>query len=280
MQNVLYDQKVKTPFRYPGGKFYAIRHLLPYINNIAHDEYREPFVGGGSVFFAKNKVSLNWINDIDSELINTYEIIRDDPHSIIDGLDSEIASKQRHAEIRNQIVDSKLRRACKYYYLNRTSYSGKMISPSWGYRDKRSIPPHRWHEVIIPASQKLQNTKITNLDFIDVIEAESSVKNVLLYLDPPYFKPSKTKHYVNGFNMKDHKRLRDSLKNTRYTFLLSYEDCDEIRDMYSWAHIYQLAWTYRVGDSNFSDSVRKTGNEIVVTNADFRDSTFKQLKIF
>ena len=42
--------KVKTPFRYPGGKFYALKHILPLIDQISYDEYREPFVGGGSIF--------------------------------------------------------------------------------------------------------------------------------------------------------------------------------------------------------------------------------------
>ena len=69
----LNDKKVKTPFRYAGGKYYALKYLLPYIAQIPHEEFREPFVGGGSVFFGKPKVKKNWINDIDAELINTYK---------------------------------------------------------------------------------------------------------------------------------------------------------------------------------------------------------------
>ena len=70
--------KVKTPFRYPGGKYYALKYLLPYIKRIPHDEYREPFIGGGSVFFGKPKAKTSWINDIDSELINVYKVIQND----------------------------------------------------------------------------------------------------------------------------------------------------------------------------------------------------------
>jgi DNA adenine methylase len=68
----------KTPilFRYPGGKFYAIKLLSKFWEGIEHEEYREPFVGGGSVFFSKQKVDTNWLNDIDKELISVYKAFK------------------------------------------------------------------------------------------------------------------------------------------------------------------------------------------------------------
>ena len=54
--------------RYPGGKFYALKDILPEIEKIKHEEYREPFFGGGTVFFNKTKSSTNWINDKYAEL--------------------------------------------------------------------------------------------------------------------------------------------------------------------------------------------------------------------
>ena len=50
LQSRFWDS-VKSPFRYPGGKFYALKKLLPFVSCVEHDEYREPFIGGGSVFF-------------------------------------------------------------------------------------------------------------------------------------------------------------------------------------------------------------------------------------
>ena len=63
-------------FRYPGGKTKAIKFIKPFWENLSHEEYREPFVGGGSVFIAKEKVETNWINDLDNDLIAFYEIIK------------------------------------------------------------------------------------------------------------------------------------------------------------------------------------------------------------
>ena len=272
-------QRVKTPFRYPGGKYYALKYLLPFINQIPHDEYREPFVGGGSVFFGKAKACTNWINDIDGQLINIYKTFQSKQHykAIIKTLSEETANPERYKQVKNLEPKSNLEKACRYYYLNRTSFSGKMISASWGYREKRSIPPNRWGEVIEPAHKKLARVNITNLDFEGVISMSSKSK-VLLYIDPPYFLPLKRKHYLNGFSKEDHLRLLNSLRRTKHTFLLSYEDCKEIRKLYSWANIYKLAFPYRVQDSNTSNSKRKTGREIIISNRKFRDFEEVRLK--
>lgn len=69
---------IKSPLRYPGGKFYALRHIMPYIQCVEHDEYREPFFGGGAVFFAKQKVKYNIINDLESDIMDFYRWIKDE----------------------------------------------------------------------------------------------------------------------------------------------------------------------------------------------------------
>ncbi len=55
-------EKVLLPFRWAGGKFYALKILERFWKNIDHDEYREPFLGGGAVFWAKTKSNYNWRN--------------------------------------------------------------------------------------------------------------------------------------------------------------------------------------------------------------------------
>ena len=82
------NQKVKSPLRYPGGKFYALKHIMPYIECVDHDEYREPFLGGGSVFFAKTKVKYNILNDLEFEIINFYKAILDDEMKLNVHMDS------------------------------------------------------------------------------------------------------------------------------------------------------------------------------------------------
>ena len=94
--------KIKTCLRYPGGKFYGFKRIEPFLK-IKHDEYREPFIGGGSIFLGKSKASkLNWINDIDKELINFYQVIREDNdrEKLFTLIKNEAANKQRHSEVK------------------------------------------------------------------------------------------------------------------------------------------------------------------------------------
>ncbi|WP_417260814.1 DNA adenine methylase [Celeribacter sp.] len=257
---------VKSPFRYPGGKFYALKHIIPFLNVVEHSEYREPFVGGGSVFFGKKKADRNWINDIDNDLMNVYSHILN-KSSIKDFsvlFDDEYANRERHKEIIQMNAKSSFERAFQTYYLNRTSYSGIINKPAWGYKDGKSSPPKNWKNFLLNAHIKLQNTKITSLDFEEVINAKSKDDKVLIYLDPPYYLADQKRAYTNSFVLKDHKRLADILKNTKFKFCLSYDDCEEIRVLYKWANIYTKSWLYNT--ANINGASRTMGNELIITN--------------
>ena len=260
------NNRVITPFRYPGGKFYALKYLEPFWLTVLHDEYREPFVGGGSVFFAKPKAKFNWINDIDSDLITTYRAIQDPVLSgkLINFLGKETATKKRHAEMKQMPVRDKLSTALRYYYLNRTSYSGITNKPAWGYREDKSSPPANWGKRILEARGGLQETKITCLDFERVISAESTNTSVLIYLDPPYYQADQKRAYTQSFLGGDHIRLAKVLKKTKFKFFLSYDDNQFIRQLYNGFNFYRLKWFYNT--ANLKNKKRNQGHELVITN--------------
>jgi len=263
------SKKVLLPLRYAGGKYYVLKQLERFWGNMPHDEYREPFFGGGAVFWGKEKAKYNWINDIDYELVNFLKFInnKNNRDKILKLFEKEReATREKHQKIKNLIPKNILEEVYKFYYLNRTSFSGKMRNPSWGYRPKRSLPPFRWKERIIPCGEKLKNVKITNLDFEKVINAPSKGKNVLIYLDPPYYLDSKKSHYRNSFSIQDHERLSKILKKTKYKFFLSYDNRPEIKKLYSWANIYDLKFYYRQDNSRDNNNKRKIGDELVITN--------------
>ena len=125
-------KKKPIPFRYPGGTFYALGSLAPYWELCPHEEYREPFMGGGSVFFTKPKAKFNILNDIDNELTTTYKVMQDPAlrEELVMLVSGEIASPERWREVREIQPQNDLEQAFKYYYLNRTSFSGKLSSPA------------------------------------------------------------------------------------------------------------------------------------------------------
>lgn len=241
--------------------------LQPFWEAVEHSEYREPFAGGGTVFFNKPQSEKSWLNDIDSELIATYKAVteKSSREDLLKRFENEVANPERWREVLNFQPKSEVDIAFKYFYLNRTSFSGKLISPAWGYRPKRSLPPERWHERIIPCGDKLVGVELTSIDFQEAIETPTKNK-VLMYVDPPYFLPPKRKHYRHGLDHEDHVRLAESLKKTKHSFFLTYDDAEEIRSLYSWAYIYPLQFFYRVENSATQNGARKQGFELVITN--------------
>ena len=215
---------VKSPFRYAGGKFYALKYIMPFIDAVPHDEYREPFIGGGSIFFAKKKVKYNWINDLEKELIRVYQALQD--RNIIAEFSSrlsvEVANKERFEDVKNWQPSDPIDIVYRTFYLNRTAYCGIINKPAWGYKEKKSSPPQNWVKFLSDVHPKLKGVNITNLDFSEVVKAPQRGKSVLMYLDPPYYKADQERAYIKSFKEADHVRLADLLRNTNYYFCLSY----------------------------------------------------------
>ena len=258
------EDHVQSPFRYPGGKFYALKFIVPMLNCVEHDEYREPFVGGGSVFFGKPAVGSNWINDLETDLIEVYHAIKsqDRVEKLIRRVSKEVANRERHSEVKALVPKSADDLAFKTFYLNRTSYSGIIHKPAWGYEIGQSAPPENWHKPLRNAHVKLQKARITNQDFEEVI-APPSKKRVLMYLDPPYFLADQKRAYTKPFELSDHLRLERSLKKTAHRFCLSYDDCPQVRELYKWANIYERSWFYNTANTK---GPRKLGKELLITN--------------
>jgi len=195
-------------------------------------------------------------------LINCYKTIRDRPQELANFLKNEKALKERHTYFKNSFKPKNdFERAARWFYLNRTSYSGimKMQNCFWGYGDKFSLKPSGWGDRIRECSLKLIDTKITRYDFEKVID--SVPDGAFLFVDPPYFDTDQSKFYTNSFEKDDHFRLAKTLKRNskRIKFLLTYDDSKEIRKLYSWAkNILDMKWTYTI---NRTDDQKKSCGE-------------------
>lgn len=251
-----------SPFRYPGGKFYARKLILSRLPR--HDKYCEPFAGGASIFFAKDNVNKNILNDKDKELINCYVQIKENVEELINLLTGISATKELHRYYKNEFQPSNnLERAMRWYYLNRTSYSGimKFENCYWGYGDKYSMRPENWPSHLRTTSEKLQNTQIYCLDFEELIgDLEDGY---FLFIDPPYFKADQSKFYSCSFTIEDHYRLSEVLhKNQdRFSYLITYDNCDEIREMYDWCTSFQSQeWNYTINRTDDQKNGRKLEN--------------------
>lgn len=258
--------KIKSPFRFPGSKAQAVKFVKPEWERFHHNEYREPFVGGGAIFFAKPKVQVNWLNDLDKDIMVTYKVMANPTMrmELIGLLSKEIATKDRHTEIKNTAPKTKLERAFKTFYLSRTSYSGIINKPAWGYHPLKSVPPKRWGSRIEEAGKKLEGSKLTDYDFTKVIKAKAADEEVFMFVDPPYFKADQKRAYTHSFVDKDHYRLAKELEKTNHAFCLTYDNCEEVKELYRWANVKEVSWRYHTANSN--KATRKMGQELIITN--------------
>lgn len=299
---------INSPFRYAGGKFYARKLILSHVPS--HTAYIEPFAGGGSIFFAKPKVKFNQLNDIDNELVNVYLTIRDNADELIYFLKRRLvkesrvpekytsqvlfgdplpATKELHGFFKNEFKPKdKLERAGRWFYLNRTSYSGIMNSQNmyWGYGEKYSMQPKNWAQNILRTSEKLQGVKITNFDFEKVID--NAPDNALLFLDPPYFNADQDKFYQHYFSKQDHFRLAECLKrNTdRLQLFITYDNIPEIRDLYNWMlEMHDKEWNYCIQrtDDQKNGTAKKgeryKGKELFILNYEGELATLREEEV-
>lgn len=194
-----------------------------------YSRYVEIFGGAGWVLFAEERPKvLEVYNDINGELVNLYRCVKYHPEAVQKELQGLLMSREVFFDSREQIGIrglTDIQRAARFYTLIKESYGTDCRT--FGVRGKNL---QKGIEYIESASERLKSVVIENLDFEHLIRTYDSV-GTLFYADPPYYMAEK--YYPDRFNPADHNRLRNTLANIKGKFVLSYNDCNEIRDLYS-----------------------------------------------
>jgi DNA adenine methylase len=190
-------KSLKTPLRYPGGKSRAVPKLFKYFPDMSNiKEYREPFLGGGSVAIAITKQYPDidiWVNDLYEPLYNFWVELRDNGDYLHEQL-KELKSKHPdQGSAKGLFLDAKeivtdenqedKDRAVAFYIINKCSFSGLTESSSFSPQASDSNFSMRGIEKLPDYSTLITNWKITNLSYEQLL---SDNKQTFIYLDPPY----------------------------------------------------------------------------------------------
>ncbi|MBE9208941.1 DNA adenine methylase [Nostoc sp. LEGE 06077] len=270
---------LKSPLRYPGGKSKAIKQIAEYIPD-NFSEFREPFVGGGSVFiYLKQRYPdlKIWINDLNPELFLFWKIaqsnisqlvqeIRQIKHKSPDG--KLLFTQLTNIDVKNL---SNLERAVRFFVLNRITFSGTIESGGFS----QEAFDKRFTDSSIERLEKLEliltkDVQITNLDYSCLLQEQG--KNVFLFLDPPYFRATKSKLYGKYGDLHtsfEHLRFAESLKQCSHSWLITYDDSPNIRHNFKWANIYE--WELQYGMNNYKQNSAAKGKELFITNYTHRE---------
>lgn len=272
--------------KWVGGKRQILHEITKYIPE-HFSTYYEPFVGGGAVLF-KLQPKKAVINDINGELINVYEVIRDNVEELIKTLkemDKYKHDKDHFLRIRELDRDKKkyneltsIERAARVIFLNKTCYNGLFRVNSAG---EFNVPfgnyknPNVVNEITLRAVSNYfnqANIKITCNDFANVLK--KARKGAFVYLDPPYDPVSDTSSFTGydkgGFDQNEQIRLKkvcDNLHSKGINFLLSNSATDFIKDLYNEPH-YQIEIIQAKRAINSKANKRGEIDEVLVRNFD------------
>ena len=187
----------KTPLRYPGGKSRACVKMDQYIPDLRDfKEYREPFLGGGSVaiYITKKYPNLNvWVNDLYEPLVNFWKTLQDDGHALYKRLQElksknpePVSAKQLFLDAKEKLNDdstSNLSAAVCFYIVNKCSFSGLTESSSFSKQASDSNFSMRGIDKLPAYGELIQDWRITNLSYEELL---TDKKESFVYLDPPY----------------------------------------------------------------------------------------------
>jgi len=275
---------IKTCLRYPGGKSKALEFLIPKVPS--YTEYREPFLGGASVFLRLAQLNPNadyWINDLQYATYAFWNTLYNKPKEMMQYIlkqknkyKNEMEGRELHKWCRSEInhVDGKdeFLTACYYYILNKTSFSGLTRIGSYApqafnsnFTDNCIFNLPKVSDVM----HTVKSLKITNLDYSELLRDGN--EDTFLSLDPPY--DIKDNLYGNNGDMHrnfDHEKFANDIKQVKLSkWMITYNNNQILIDRFKdypqilWDLQYTMKSKIRNNENNKSC---KLGKELLILN--------------
>ena len=265
-------KSLKTPLRYPGGKSRACTKMDPYFPDLRnYTEFREPFLGGGSVAIHVSKKYPHLkitVNDLYEPLINFWQTIQDDGQNLQDmiwSLKNKYPDRDTARELFNNAKEkinneelSSRERAAYFYIVNKCSFSGLTESSSFSAQASESNFSYRGIEKITGYQQIIENWKITNVSYEDLL---TDWDGAFIYLDPPYDIKDNLYGKKGSMHKKfDHDKFAEDCDRHTAHMMVSYNSSQLVKDRFKeWtATEFDLTYTMRsVGEYMREQQQRK-----------------------
>lgn len=221
-----------------------------------YSRYIEVFGGAGWVLFAEErKTDLEVYNDMDGNLVNLFRCAKHHPDALQKELDWILHSRELFCDARQEsrgLTD--IQRAARFFVLIKVSFGADCHS--FG---ARKLDMAKAVGYLREVSVRLNKVVIEHLDFERLLKVYDR-PGALFYLDPPYFHTEK--YYQVPFQAEDHARLREALGRIQGRFLLSYNDCEEARELYKEFAILEVDRSNNLS----SNAERKRYRELIIKN--------------
>lgn len=264
------------PFlKWAGGKGKLLPSIMPHVPSRIRN-YHEPFLGSGAVFFAvAPRVSgLCYLSDLNDELVNAWQLVRDDPAGLLDAVEAfkGLDTEEEYYRVRADAPDSAVVRAARFVYLNQTAWNGLwrvnkhgVFNVPWGARPFRGLDP----EAIGSTSLALTGVNIEYRDFREAIA--QAARGDFVYLDPPYLPASDTskfcfytkKRFV-ALDLEELAELCAKMTADGINWMMSNRDNELMRKLFSHAQVIPFKTWRSVSAQNRRNVQPSASPEVVV----------------
>lgn len=261
--------------RWAGGKTWFTKHLEKYMPN-SFENYYEPFLGGGSIFFyLKSRGYIKkkaYLSDSNSELINTYKVLKSQPNHLFLLLKDHFNHRDEYYRMRDAEFDDPVEKAARFLYLNKTSFNGiYRVNLKGKYNvpyGRRNLDPIYDFGHLSQVSNALKKTHLSTLDFKK--RCLNIGANDMVFIDPPYT----VAHENNGFvkynqsifsweNQLQLSKLTAKLDERGAFFIVTNAYHDSIKQVYSTGQQFKLSRASNIGGTG---AERRKYKEIIITN--------------
>lgn len=236
---------MKSPLAYIGGKSKLSSQIIEMLPE--HQAYSEVFSGAAWVFFRKEPVKAEVLNDLDSELVTFYRVVQYHLEEFLRQFKWMITSREWFEDWQRQqdaggLTD--IQQAARYYYVQRLAFGGRVRGRTFGAApmDRPRINLLRLEEEMSEVHMRLAQVTVENLPALDFLKRYDRPA-MLFYLDPPYFKAP---HYKHNLDLPDYLELADALAGLKGRFLLSINDRPEMREAFKIFDINPVQLKYSV----------------------------------
>ena len=253
---------MKSFLSYLGGKSLLTRKIIPLIP--PHTCYVEVFVGAAWLLFRKGESEVEIINDINSDLVNLYRVIKHHLEEFIRYLKWILISRDEYGRYRaeNAATLTDIQRAVRFCYLLRNGYGGKVDRPTFNISPTKgpSLNLLRIEEELSMAHLRLSRVYIENMPYQRLIERFDR-PGTFFYIDPPYH-GHENDYGKNIFERADFATLATLLSAIQGRFIMSINDTKEIRELFHDFTISEADTTYLAGGAAKAKKV----TELLITN--------------
>ena len=268
-------KNLKTPLRYPGGKSRAITKISEFFPDLSkYEQFREPFVGGGSValWVTKTYPDLKiWVNDLYEPLYNFWVQLQSSGSEMQDILSDIKAenpdpdkAKELFLECKNQVsTGDDLDRAVAFYIINKCSFSGLGENSSFSAQASDSNFSMNGIEKLSGYQNIIKDWAITNLSYEHMLDG----KDAFIYLDPPYEIGSNLYGKKGGMQKYfHHTRFSEACCNSNNNMLVSYNSSNLNKRRFADWKAAEYDHTYTMRSTGDYIKEQKKRKELVLTN--------------